>query len=428
MQNFLKLNPVSFVNGIIYLPGSKSISNRVLLLSALTNGTTTISNLLDSEDTQYMLSALKKIGIFYSLSDKNKTCYIHGNSQSFEVKHPISLFLGNAGTAIRPLLSAFSLYTNNVTLTGNNRMHERPIKHLVNALQQGGAIIEYKNNLGYPPVSTKGGFIGGLITLNGSISSQFLTSLLIIAPLALKNTTIFIKGNLVSKPYIDITIKLIKLFGIDIRHDSYSVFYITGNQQYKTPGNYTIEGDASSASYFLAAAAIKGGSVKVVGVGKKSIQGDIKFATVLEKMGAIINWGDSFIISTKSKLKAIDLDMNHIPDAAMTIAIVALFAQGTTILRNIYNWRVKETDRLSAMTKELKKVGAIVKEGKDFLSITPTDSLKSAEINTYDDHRMAMCFSLLCLSNVGVKIINPNCVIKTYPKYFQDFLTICKSQ
>ncbi|QFQ32484.1 3-phosphoshikimate 1-carboxyvinyltransferase [Buchnera aphidicola (Aphis fabae)] len=426
MQKILKLSPVSYVNGVIYLPGSKSISNRVLLLSALANGLTTINNLLDSEDTRYMLSALQKIGICYSLSDKNKTCHIEGNSQSFRVKYPISLFLGNAGTAMRPLLSAFSLYTNDVTLTGNSRMHERPIKHLVNALQQGGAMIEYKNNLGYPPISTKGGFIGGLITLNGSISSQFLTSLLMIAPLALKNTTIFIKGNLVSKPYIDITINLIKLFGVNIRHDSYSVFYIKGNQQYKTPGNYTIEGDASSASYFLAASAIKGGSVKVVGVGKKSIQGDIKFATVLEKMGAIINWGDSFIISTKNKLKAIDLDMNHIPDAAMTIAIVALFSKGTTILRNIYNWRVKETDRLSAMTNELKKVGAIVQEGKDFLSISPPNGLKLAEINTYDDHRMAMCFSLLCLSDVGVNIVNPDCVVKTYPTYFQDFSAICK--
>lgn len=427
MQKFLKLRPVSYVNGTVYLPGSKSISNRVLLLSALSNGTTTISNLLDSEDTQHMLVALKKIGIYYSLSNNNKTCHIQGNHESFKISKSISLFLGNAGTAIRPLLSVFSLYNNNdITLIGDDRMNERPIKHLVDALHQGGAIIEYKNNFGYPPICTKGGFIGGSITLDGSISSQFLTSLLIIAPLALKNTTIFIKGNLVSKPYIDITINLIKLFGINIKHDSYSVFYIIGNQKYKTPGNYTIEGDASSASYFLAAAAIKGGSVKVIGAGKKSIQGDIKFADILEKMGAIINWGDSFIISTQNKLHAIDLDMNHIPDAAMTIAIVALFAKGTTIIRNIHNWRVKETDRLSAMTNELRKVGAIVDEGKDFLSITPPDNIKHAKINTYNDHRMAMCFSLLCLSNMSVDIINPSCVIKTYPSYFEDFLNICK--
>ncbi|WP_348769315.1 3-phosphoshikimate 1-carboxyvinyltransferase [Buchnera aphidicola] len=427
MQKFLQMKPVSYIDGVINLPGSKSISNRALLLSSLANGITTLHNLLDSEDTQYMLSALKKIGIFYSLSDGNKICHITGNHQSFKVSNSISLFLGNAGTAMRPLLSVFSLYKNDVILTGNNRMNERPIKHLVNALQQGGAIIEYKNNLGYPPILIKGGFIGGSIILNGTISSQFLTSLLIVAPLAIKNTTIFIKGNLVSKPYIDITINLIKLFGVYIKHDTYSVFYIEGNQEYQTPGNYTIEGDASSASYFLAASAIKGGSVKVIGVGKKSIQGDVKFASVLEKMGAIINWGDSFIISTKNTLTAIDLDMNDIPDAAMTIAIVALFSKGTTIIRNIYNWRVKETDRLSAMTNELKKVGAIVKEGKDFLSITPPNNFNFSEINTYNDHRMAMCFSLLCLSDVGVKIMDPNCVIKTYPEYFQDFLTICKN-
>ncbi|ALD15260.1 3-phosphoshikimate 1-carboxyvinyltransferase [Buchnera aphidicola (Aphis glycines)] len=427
MQKILRLNPVSYINGVIHVPGSKSISNRALLLSALASGTTILNNLLDSEDTRHMLSALKKIGICYSLSNQNKTCHIEGNSTKFQVSNPISLFLGNAGTAIRPLLSVFSLYTNNVLLTGNNRMNARPIKHLVQALQQGGAIIEYKNHPGYPPILTTGGFKGGLITLNGSISSQFLTSLLIIAPLALKDTTILIKGDLVSKPYIDITINLIKLFGINIKHQDYSVFYISGNQEYKTPGDYTIEGDASSASYFLAASAIKGGSVKVLGIGKKSIQGDIKFADILEKMGAIISWSDSFIISTRNKLTAIDLDMNHIPDAAMTIAIVALFSNGTTIIRNIYNWRVKETDRLSAMTRELKKIGAIVKEGKDFLSITPPNQFKLAKINTYDDHRMAMCFSLLCLSNVGVKIVNPNCVVKTYPTYFEDFSTICKN-
>lgn len=427
MQKILQLDPVSYINGVIHVPGSKSISNRALLLSALANGVTTLNNLLDSEDTQHMLDALKKIGICYSLSNQNKTCRIEGNSKKFEVLDSISLFLGNAGTAIRPLLSVFSLYKNNVLLTGNNRMNERPIKHLVKALQQGGATIEYKNHLGYPPILTKGGFKGGSIILNGSISSQFLTSLLMIAPLAIKNTTISIKGDLVSKPYIDITINLIKLFGIHIKHDDYSVFHITGNQEYKTPGHYTIEGDASSASYFLAASAIKGGSVKVLGIGQKSIQGDIKFADILEKMGAIISWSDSFIISTRNELNAIDLDMNHIPDAAMTIAIVALFSKGTTIIRNIYNWRVKETDRLSAMKNELKKIGAIVKEGKDFLSITPPNNFKLAQINTYDDHRMAMCFSLLCLSNVGVRIINPNCVAKTYPKYFEDFSTICKN-
>lgn len=426
MQKLLKLKPVSYVNGTIYLPGSKSISNRVLLLSSMANGITCLTNLLDSQDTQYMLAALKKIGIKFFLSNNNTTCHVHGIGKAFYLSDPISLFLGNAGTAMRPLLAALSLNQNHVILSGDDRMHERPIEHLVDALKQGGAILEYKKNTGYPPILTKGGFVGGSIILNGSISSQFLTSLLMIAPLALKNTSIFIHGNLVSKPYIDITLNLMKCFGVNITNNSYKSFYIKGNQQYKSPGNYLIEGDASSASYFLAAAAIKGGSVKVVGVGKKSIQGDIKFADVLKKMGAIIDWGDSFIVCTRNKLEKINLDMNHIPDAAMTIAIVSLFAQGTSIIKNIYNWRVKETDRLFAMSTELKKIGAVVKEGKDFLSITPPVLFKFAEIDTYNDHRMAMCFSLICLSGMSVGIRNPNCISKTFPSYFEDFLKISK--
>jgi len=424
MQDSLDLKPISYVNGTIYLPGSKSISNRVLLLSAMAEGKTCLTNLLDSDDTQYMLNALKKLGVQYSLSDNKKTCYIQGIGQSFYSSKPISLYLGNAGTAIRPLLSVLSLRDNNILLSGDNRMHERPIKHLVDALKQGGAIIEYEKNEAYPPIRTKGGFIGGSIFLNGNVSSQFLTSLLISAPLALKDTTIFIRGDLVSKPYIDITLDLMKLFGIKIKHDSHNIFYITGQQRYITPGKYTIEGDASSASYFLAAAAIKGGSIKVIGVGKKSIQGDIKFANVLEKMGAIIHWEDYSITCTRNQLNAIDLDMNHIPDTAMTIAIVALFSKGTTIIRNIYNWRVKETDRLAAMTKELIKVGAVVEEGKDFLAISPPKAFKYSNIETYNDHRIAMCFSLISLSDIGVNILNPNCVSKTFPSYFKDFLSV----
>ncbi|WAI11513.1 MAG: 3-phosphoshikimate 1-carboxyvinyltransferase [Buchnera aphidicola (Macrosiphum albifrons)] len=424
MQDSFNLKPISYVNGTVFLPGSKSISNRVLLLSSIAKGTTYLDNLLDSHDTQYMLNALKKLGVKYSLSDDKKTCCIQGIGQAFHLSQPILLYLGNAGTAIRPLLSVLSLHKNKVLLSGDDRMCERPIEHLVDALKQGGAVIEYKKNKGYPPILTRGGFIGGSIFLNGNISSQFLTSLLISAPLALKNTTIFIKGNLVSKPYIDITLNLIKCFGVNIKHDSYTVFYIKGQQEYKTPGNYIIEGDASSASYFLAAAAIKGGSIKVSGVGKKSIQGDIEFANILKKMGAIIYWEDYSITCTRNKLNAIDLDMNHIPDAAMTIAIVALFSKGTTTIRNIYNWRVKETDRLSAMTIELRKIGAKVEEGKDFLSITPPVIFKYSNIETYNDHRMAMCFSLISLSGIGVNILNPNCISKTFPSYFEDFLSI----
>lgn len=426
MQDSFNLKPISHVNGTVYLPGSKSISNRVLLISAIAKGTTFLSNLLDSYDTYYMLNALKKLGINYSLSNDKKKCRIEGIGQAFNLPETISLFLGNAGTAMRPLLSVLSLHKNNIILSGDDRMHERPIEDLVDALKQGGAIIEYEKNKGYPPIRTRGGFVGGSIVLNGNISSQFLTSLLISAPLALKDTTIFIKGHLVSRPYIDITLNLIHSFGVNIKHDSYKIFYIKSQQQYKTPGKYMIEGDASSASYFLAAAAIKGGSIKVIGVGKNSIQGDIQFANVLEKMGAIIKWENYSITCTRNKLKAIDLDMNHIPDTAMTVAIVALFSKGTTIIRNIYNWRVKETDRLAAMAVELEKIGAIVKEGKDFLSITPPDIFKYSDIDTYNDHRMAMCFSLVSLSGTGVNILNPNCTAKTFPTYFKVFLSISK--
>ncbi|AEO08107.1 3-phosphoshikimate 1-carboxyvinyltransferase [Buchnera aphidicola] len=425
MQNFFDLKPMSYVNGTIYLPGSKSISNRVLLIASMAKGTTYLTNLLDSHDTQYMLNALKTLGINYNLSDNKTTCCIKGIGQSFNLSQSYSLYLGNAGTAIRPLLAALSLNNNNIYFNGDDRMHERPIKDLIDALKQGGAVIEYEKNIGYPPIRTKGGFVGGSITLNSNISSQFLTALLISSPLASKDTTIYIKKSLISKPYIDITLNLIKSFGVNITHDSYNIFYIKGNQEYITPGEYIIEGDASSASYFLAAAAIKGGRVKVVGVGKKSIQGDINFAHILEKMGAKIFWEDYSITCVHNTLTSIDLDMNHIPDSAMTIAIVALFSKGTTIIRNIYNWRVKETDRLSAMTKELRKVGAIVKEGKDFLSISPPKIFKYSNIETYNDHRIAMCFSLISLSGIGVKILNPDCVSKTFPNYFKNFLSIC---
>ncbi|QCI23850.1 3-phosphoshikimate 1-carboxyvinyltransferase [Buchnera aphidicola (Macrosiphoniella sanborni)] len=427
MQDSLDLKPVSYVNGTVYLPGSKSISNRALLISSMAKGTTKLTNLLHSDDTHYMLDALIKLGINYSLSDDKKTCYVEGIGQSFFLSKSVSLYLGNAGTAIRPLLAVLSLKKNDVFLHGEDRMHERPIKDLVDALQQGGADIEYQKNVGYPPIRTKGGFIGGSIILNSNISSQFLTSLLMSAPLALKDTTIFIKQDLISKPYIDITLSLIKSFGVNITHDSYRIFYIKGKQSYTTPGEYKIEGDASSASYFLASAAIKGGTVKVVGIGKKSIQGDINFAHVLEKMGAKILWEDYSITCIRNTLTAINLDMNHIPDSAMTIAIVALFAQGTTTIRNIYNWRVKETDRLSAMSIELKKIGAIVKEGKDFLSISPPQVFQYSNINTYNDHRIAMCFSLICLSGIGVNILNPSCVSKTFPNYFKEFLSICNN-
>ncbi|EKA0257324.1 3-phosphoshikimate 1-carboxyvinyltransferase, partial [Salmonella enterica] len=395
----LTLQPIARVDGAINLPGSKSVSNRALLLGALACGKTVLTNLLDSDDVRHMLNALSALGINYTLSADRTRCDITGNGGPLRASGALELFLGNAGTAMRPLAAALCLGQNEIVLTGEPRMKERPIGHLVDSLRQGGANIDYLEQENYPPLRLRGGFTGGDIEVDGSVSSQFLTALLMTAPLASKDTIIRVKGELVSKPYIDITLNLMKTFGVEIANHHYQQFVVKGGQQYHSPGRYLVEGDASSASYFLAAGAIKGGTVKVTGIGRKSMQGDIRFADVLEKMGATITWGDDFIACTRGELHAIDMDMNHIPDAAMTIATTALFAKGTTTLRNIYNWRVKETDRLFAMATELRKVGAEVEEGHDYIRITPPAKLQHADIGTYNDHRMAMCFSLVALSD-----------------------------
>ena len=417
----LTLQPIKKFSGTINLPGSKSVSNRALLLSALSQGKTRLTNLLDSDDVRYMLDALKALNIKYHLSDDRTICDIEGVGGKLHSAHPLELFLGNAGTAMRPLAASLCLADNNIVLTGEPRMKERPIGHLVDALRQGGAKIDYLENEGYPPLHIHGGFTGGKIAVNGSVSSQFLTALLMAAPLASNDTEITIIGDLVSKPYIDITIKMMAMFGVSVINNQYQTFVIKANQTYQSPGSYLVEGDASSASYFLAAAAIKGGTVRVTGVGKKSLQGDTQFAHVLEKMGAKITWADDYIECTRGELNGVDMDMNHIPDAAMTIATTALFADGTTTIRNIYNWRVKETDRLSAMANELRKVGATVEEGEDYITITPPAKLNHAEIKTYNDHRMAMCFSLVALSDTPVTILDPKCTMKTFPDYFEQF-------
>ncbi|MBD9550695.1 3-phosphoshikimate 1-carboxyvinyltransferase [Pantoea sp. PNT01] len=427
MQDSLTLQPISRVDGTVNLPGSKSVSNRALLLAALAKGTTRLTNLLDSDDVKHMLNALTALGVSYTLSDDRTVCEVTGNAGPLNASQPLSLFLGNAGTAMRPLAAALCLGAHDIELTGEPRMKERPIGHLVDALRQGGATIEYLENENYPPLRLRGGFTGGDVSVDGSVSSQFLTALLMTAPLAQQDTCITIKGDLVSKPYIDITLNLMQCFGVDVENQSYQRFLIKGQQQYQSPGDYLVEGDASSASYFLAAAAIKGGTVRVTGIGRQSMQGDIRFADVLEKMGAAIEWGDDYIACTAGKLQAIDMDMNHIPDAAMTIATTALFAEGTTQLRNIYNWRVKETDRLSAMATELRKVGAEVEEGHDYIRITPPATLKHADIGTYNDHRMAMCFSLVALSDTPVTILDPGCTAKTFPDYFVQLAKISQS-
>ncbi|EEK8036634.1 3-phosphoshikimate 1-carboxyvinyltransferase [Salmonella enterica subsp. enterica serovar Montevideo] len=416
----LTLQPIARVDGAINLPGSKSVSNRALLLAALACGKTVLTNLLDSDDVRHMLNALSALGINYTLSADRTRCYITGNGGPLRASGALELFLGNAGTAMRPLAAALCLGQNEIVLTGEPRMKERPIGHLVDSLRQGGANIDYLEQENYPPLRLRGGFTGGDIEVDGSVSSQFLTALLMTAPLAPEDTTIRVKGELVSKPYIDITLNLMKTFGVEITNHHYQQFVVKGGQQYHSPGRYLVEGDASSASYFLAAGAIKGGTVKVTGIGRKSMQGDIRFADVLEKMGATITWGDDFIACTRGELHAIDMDMNHIPDAAMTIATTALFAKGTTTLRNIYNWRVKETDRLFAMATELRKVGAEVEEGHDYIRITPPAKLQHADIGTYNDHRMAMCFSLVALSDTPVTILDPKCTAKTFPDYFEQ--------
>ncbi|ENB4609686.1 3-phosphoshikimate 1-carboxyvinyltransferase [Salmonella enterica subsp. enterica serovar Montevideo] len=416
----LTLQPIARVDGAINLPGSKSVSNRALLLAALACGKTVLTNLLDSDDVRHMLNALSALGINYTLSADRTRCDITGNGGALRAPGDLELFLGNAGTAMRPLAAALCLGQNEIVLTGEPRMKERPIGHLVDSLRQGGANIDYLEQENYPPLRLRGGFTGGDIEVDGSVSSQFLTALLMTAPLAPEDTTIRVKGELVSKPYIDITLNLMKTFGVEITNHHYQQFVVKGGQQYHSPGRYLVEGDASSASYFLAAGAIKGGTVKVTGIGRKSMQGDIRFADVLEKMGATITWGDDFIACTRGELHAIDMDMNHIPDAAMTIATTALFAKGTTTLRNIYNWRVKETDRLFAMATELRKVGAEVEEGHDYIRITPPAKLHHADIGTYNDHRMAMCFSLVALSDTPVTILDPKCTAKTFPDYFEQ--------
>lgn len=422
----LTLNKIKGVAGEVHLPGSKSISNRVLLLAALAKGDTDISNLLHSEDIEHMQNALTALGVSYQLSEDKSQCRVTGLGGLFHHPAPLELFLGNAGTAMRPLTAALAASAVDVTLTGEPRMYERPIGHLVDALRQWGADIHYLQQDGYPPLHIRGKTLqGGQVTVDGSISSQFLTALLMVAPLLAADSEIRIEGELVSKPYIDITLALMSRFGVEVENQQYQCFVVKGGQQYQSPGKWLVEGDASSASYFLAAAAI-GGSIKVTGIGRHAVQGDIRFADALEAMGADVEWGDDYIKVTRNQLNGIDRDYNAIPDAAMTIATTALFAQGQTVIRNVYNWRVKETDRLHAMATELRKVGAQVEEGEDYLKVTPVPELQHASIATYNDHRMAMCFSMLAFADCGVTIEDPDCTRKTFPQYFEVFARLAK--
>jgi 3-phosphoshikimate 1-carboxyvinyltransferase len=431
----LDLEPVMHVTGTVRLPGSKSISNRTLLLAALAEGETTIHDLLASDDTMVMLGALRSLGIAWDEVDA-RTHRVHGGAGVLPV-HEADLFMGNAGTAIRPLTAALAVIGGDYTLHGVSRMHERPIGDLVDALNAVGAQIEYTGEPGFPPLRIRRGHIhADRLKVAGNVSSQFLTALLMAAPLMAKTHPVSIEvvGELISKPYIEITLNLMRRFGVTVGQDGWSSFTVQPGQRYQSPGSIHVEGDASSASYFLAAGAIAGGPVRVEGVGADSIQGDVRFADALEQMGATISRGDNWIeASSNGVLKAIDADFNHIPDAAMTIAVAALYADGTSTLRNIASWRVKETDRLAAMATELRKLGATVEEGADYIRITPPEQIKPATIDTYDDHRMAMCFSLATLDGKArrgnaVRINDPKCVAKTFPEYFEAFAKIAKNE
>ena len=433
----LHLPACTHAEGTIKLPGSKSISNRTLLLAALSNGETEIFDLLKSDDTDRMLEALATLGVDLAQNPNDglnwKVKGVNGNFPNKGTpEKPVDLFLGNAGTAFRPLTAALAFSNGYYYLHGVPRMHERPIKDLVDALQQAGAKIEYLANEGFPPLKISPATLDlrEPIKIRGDVSSQFLTALLMALPLTNQQATIEVVGELISKPYIEITLNLMEKFGVEIKQQDWNQFNVPAiDPPYLSldEGFIHVEGDASSASYFLAAGAIAG-KVGVNGVGKSSIQGDIKFANELEKIGAEIHWGSNSVGAWKpsnGKLKAIDLDCNHIPDAAMTLAIMALFADGTTTLRNIASWRVKETDRIAAMATELRKVGAIVEEGADYIKITPPEKLTpNAVIDTYDDHRMAMCFSLVSLGGVPITINDPKCVAKTFPNYFEEFKKI----
>jgi len=422
MTEQLRLDPIRRISGSITLPGSKSLSNRVLLLAMLSEGETFIENLLDSDDVRRMIDALAKLKISYEEDRPGKKIRVKGEGGRIPVDKA-ELFLGNAGTAIRPLTAALTLGHGRFVLDGIERMRERPIQDLLDGLNQLGAQVRSINNSGCPPVEIiANGLPGGVTKLSGAISSQYLSAILLASPYAQTPVEIRIKDHLVSIPYVEMTIRLMSRFGVNVDvSEDFKSFHINAPQSYKSPKTYFVEGDASSASYFLAGAAITGGTVTVIGCGTDSLQGDAQFAKIMEMMGAEVQWEANHItVRGSGNLKGIDVDMNEMPDAAMTLAVAALFAKGTTAIRNIYNWRLKETERLKAVSSELKKLGATVEEGEDYIIIEPPEKLLSAEIATYDDHRMAMAFSLAACGEVPITILDPSCVSKTFPDYFDQ--------
>ena len=431
----LDIPPLTGAHGTVHLPGSKSISNRVLLLAALSRGKTVVHDLLASDDTAVMLAALKQMGC--SVEQAGQTAVIGGLGGKL-LNRQGKLFMGNAGTAMRPLTAALALLGGDYELSGVPRMHERPIGDLVDALRQLGCSIDYLGKDGFPPLHLKPGklALNKPIAVRGDVSSQFLTALLMALPLVAKqDIRIEVTGELISKPYIEITLNLLARFGIRVRREGWQSFTIPAGSRYQSPGEIHVEGDASSASYFVALGAIATGaghSIDIRGIGSASIQGDIRFVEAALLMGAKVESSPNSLKVSRGTwpLKAIDLDCNHIPDAAMTLAVMALYADGTTTLRNIASWRVKETDRIAAMACELRKLGAVVEEGADFIRVTPPVQWHSAAIHTYDDHRVAMCFSLAAFNPAGlpVRILDPKCVAKTFPDYFEALFALTQAR
>lgn len=435
--DFLDIPPLASATGTVRLPGSKSISNRVLLLAGLAQGTTLVRDLLASDDTRVMLDALRALGC--TLEPRaDGALAVTGLGGRLSV-HEAELFLGNAGTAMRPLAAALALLAatqgGRFTLSGVPRMHERPIGDLVDALRGLGCDIACLGREGYPPLRLQGGTLAldAPVRVRGDVSSQFLTALLLALPLvsARRDLVVEVEGELISKPYVEITLALLARFGIAARREGWARFTIPQGSAYRSPGEIAVEGDASSASYFVALGAIAGteGAVRIEGVGRNSIQGDIAFLDAAAAMGARIESGPNWVQAARGAwpLKAVTLDCNHIPDAAMTLAVMALYAQGTTRLTNIASWRVKETDRIAAMAAELRRFGAAVEEGADFISVTPPARWQPAEVRTYDDHRMAMCASLAAFGGVPVRVLDPGCVAKTYPDYFEHLLALART-
>lgn len=441
---FLDLPPLASAGGAVRLPGSKSISNRVLLLAAMSSGHTDIVDLLDSDDTQVMLKALAQLGCRIE-PQGDGALRVHGLGASLSVRQA-HLFLGNAGTAMRPLTAALALLASEqggeFELSGIARMHERPIGDLVDALRQLGCPVTCLGQDGYPPLRLGDGTphalqLGQPIRVRGDVSSQFLTALLLALPLVARQDVIIdVVGELISRPYIEITLNLLARFGVQVQREGWQRFTIPAGSRYTSPGTIHVEGDASSASYFIALGAIApagAGSegITIEGVGLSSIQGDIRFVEAAQRMGAEVT-GEANRLHIRRgawPLRAIDLDCNHIPDAAMTLAVMALYANGTTTLRNIASWRVKETDRIAAMAAECRKFGATVEEGEDFIRITPPVAWRTGSIHTYDDHRVAMCFSLAAFNPAGlpVRIEDPKCVAKTFPDYFETLFAVSRA-